>query len=173
LAGSSTLLRTRLPLAVGALTAALALSACGSGSSGSHVASAGGSRTPSAGSSQKSSDPQHARLQYAACMRSNGIDMPDPGANGMKAQKPADTTKFQAAVNVCKHFLPNPTGQGGGYSAAQRAQDLKLAQCLRSKGIDAQDPTADGTMNIPDNGDQKTQDALTACGSFQKGRTGQ
>ncbi|WP_245687168.1 hypothetical protein [Streptacidiphilus griseoplanus] len=175
MASSFTFLRTRVPLAVGALAAALALSACGSGSSGSQVASGGGSRTPSAGSSQKSSDPQQARLQYAACMRSKGIDMPDPGANGTQVQVPSNPAKFEAAANACQHFLPNATGEGaGGYSAAQRAQDLKLAQCLRSKGVDAQDPTADGKMNIPDGDSQKTQDALKACGGGTvQGKAGQ
>ncbi|MEV0743216.1 hypothetical protein AB0I51_46540 [Streptomyces sp. NPDC050549] len=164
---------TRAGLIAGVLGLALALSACGSGGGGRDVASAGGSKKPSAEASQTTGDPMKDRLKYAACMRKQGIDMPDPGADGQDVTIPADQEKFQAAVDKCKQYLPHADGQAPGYGAEQKAADLKVAQCLRSKGVNASDPTDDGHMNIPDGDSQKTKDALKACGGSTSGKTGQ
>ncbi|MCY0924085.1 MULTISPECIES: hypothetical protein [unclassified Streptomyces] len=170
--------RKRCALASAAMGMALALSACGGGGGGSSddVASAGGEKKPSADAPQKEKSPeemQKARLKYASCMREQGIDMPDPDADGQQVAQPADAKKFQAAVDKCKQFMPNADGQAPGYSPEQKAKDVKLAQCLRGKGVEAEDPTADGMMNIPNGDSQKTQDALKACGAVSSGKAGQ
>jgi hypothetical protein len=164
---------TRAVLAAGAASRVLVLSACGAHDTGDDVASAKGSRTPTAGASAKSKDAQKARLQFAACMRRNGVDMPDPGADGTKLTMPSDPAKFSSAVEKCKQYMPSADGQGSVDSASANAQALKLARCLRGKGIDVPDPSADKPLNIPDAESQKTQDAMKACGGGVSGRAGQ
>ncbi|MCQ8193560.1 hypothetical protein [Streptomyces rugosispiralis] len=172
-------LRKHCALASAALGMVLVLSACGGGGGDKDVASAGGEKKPSAGASQNAShkekspeEMQKARLKYASCMREQGIDMPDPDADGTNVVMPADPKKFQAALDQCKRFMPNADGRAPEYTPEQKAKDVKLAKCLRDKGIEAEDPTDDGRMNIPDGGSKKTQDALKACGAMSSGKTG-
>lgn len=51
-------------------------------------------------------------LKFAQCMRKNGVDMPDPSADGsmmMRAQKADGASKDTAekAMEACKEFAPN------------------------------------------------------------------
>src|SRR5215216_639521 len=63
---------------VAVVALAVVLGACSSGRGGPSVASLedpGGSAAPQ---SSAPTDPQEAFLAYSACMRENGVDMPDP-----------------------------------------------------------------------------------------------
>ncbi|MEU5733191.1 hypothetical protein ABZ797_30345 [Streptomyces antimycoticus] len=169
-------LRKHCALASAALGMVLVLSACGGGGGDDDVAGAGGEKKPSASASQKAKSPeemQKARLKYAACMREQGIDMPDPDPDGTNVVQPSDPKKFQAALDQCKQFMPNADGQAPAYTPEQKAKDVKLAKCLRDKGVEAEDPTDEGRMNIPDGESKKTQDALKACDAMSSGKTGQ
>ncbi len=105
-----------------------------------------------------SSDPQQAALDWAACMRKNGVDVADPqvGSDGRvqigpgsgrqaRAANP-DSDAFQAARKECG----SPFGSGGGpqISAADReelqASMLKFAACMRKNGVDMADPQLGG-----------------------------
>lgn len=99
-----------------------------------------------------SSDPQQAALDWAACMRKNGIDVPDPqvDSDGRVQIRPGagqraaniDSKAFAAARKECG----SPFGSGGGpqLSAADReelqASMLKFAACMRENGVDMPDP---------------------------------
>lgn len=74
-------------MSVAVVAVATAALACGGGPTGAHVASVGGHATPTA-----SADPRSAALQYAACMRAHGANVPDPtfDQNG-KPQWPSGT----------------------------------------------------------------------------------
>ncbi|WP_018656730.1 hypothetical protein [Actinomadura flavalba] len=46
--------------------------------------------------------------KFAQCMRENGVDMPDPGADGgirIKG-KPGDQPKMDRAQQACRHLMP-------------------------------------------------------------------
>ncbi|MFJ9518487.1 hypothetical protein ACIRPK_09510 [Kitasatospora sp. NPDC101801] len=115
-------------------------------------------------------------------MREHGVDMPDP-QNGRvgTAPDPAAASGPQAlssagAVDVpesdafekCRTFLPNG-GQPQKLSAADLAQRVRFAQCMRSRGIDYPDPTADGQAQaVPVNPNDpqasaKLDEASRAC----------
>ena len=67
---------------------------------------------------------EDAALKFARCMRSHGINIPNPtvsgnGGIGIRVQggpsspNPSSAT-FQAAQNACKGLLPKPPGAGAG-----------------------------------------------------------
>lgn len=69
---------------------------------------------PSTGSQQQQQN-QSANLQFAQCMRSNGVpDFPDPGSNGafLISGSVQNEPQYQSAYSTCKHLLPNG-GQNG------------------------------------------------------------
>jgi hypothetical protein len=100
---------------------------------------------------------QEAILAFAACMRDNGIDFPDPqfgvgggffgGGRGDGDGPPFDfqSAEFQGAFQTCGTFLQalqpdlDPEQQ-----AEQGEQQLAFAQCMRDEGIDFPDPDPDG-----------------------------
>lgn len=74
-----------------------------------------------AGVTDKKQEQQDNLLAYARCMRDNGVNVPDPNANG---EWPVDkaligTPAWEAAAEQCKQYLPpkmgvpNPTKGGG------------------------------------------------------------
>ncbi|MEV4639843.1 hypothetical protein AB0J80_21100 [Actinoplanes sp. NPDC049548] len=127
-----------------ALLAALALGGCGGGGDEPQVASAGGGRPSSA----PAADEAGLRRQFAQCMRAAGVDVPDPGADGMiavPAQKAGEgetpqSRKMQAAMEKCHKLLPN-----GGEPPKVTPEDLAklrdMAKCMRANGVpDFPDP---------------------------------
>jgi hypothetical protein len=111
-------------------------------------------------STGNSSDPQQAALDWAACMRKNGIDVPDPqvdadggvqvrigpGAGQQSRGANPGSDAFRAARKECG----SPFGSGGGpqLSAADREQlqasMLEFAACMRKNGVDMPDPQVGG-----------------------------
>jgi hypothetical protein len=148
----------RLVLAVLGLGLALALAACGGSPDDDRVASLGGDSKDGSGGSATSTtrrDPQQAALDFAKCMRSHGIDMPDPQIDeqgritqrmGGPGSKAPDPKKLEAAQKACG-------APGGGDGPAQidpKARDAMLAyaKCMRDQGIDMPDPGADGGLEL-------------------------
>ncbi|GAA3943537.1 hypothetical protein [Actinoplanes auranticolor] len=116
-----------------------ALSGCAADKKEQQVASAGGGGKPSAGASAPVDNAALGR-KFAQCMRTAGIDMPDPGPDGM-AGMPATTVgdaasakKMDAALEKCREFLPN-----GGERPKATAEDLAkardYAKCVRENGV--------------------------------------
>jgi hypothetical protein len=118
-------------LLLAALTCSISIAACGSASK----ASGGGGRPG-----------RNAFLAVSTCMRSHGVpNFPDPGAGGGIQITPGSglnprTPAFQAAQKTCFKLLP-----GGGPpkpSAAREQTMVKLAQCMRQRGLTGfPDPT--------------------------------
>jgi hypothetical protein len=134
---------------------ALALAACGSSSSSSSTAAAaagGGGTTGSA---------SQARLNFAKCMRSHGVNVPDPSANGGPAgggpggggaggggfRALRSSPNFAPAFTACRKLLGS-AGGFGNITPAQRAQFrqelVKFAECMRSHNVDIPDPSTSG-----------------------------
>ena len=173
---------------------AVALTACSSAAAGPSVASLedpGGSAAPS--QSSVPTDPQEAFLAYAACMRENGVDMPDPeiveddgGGEtkgfGIQVGGPAgsvDKEKFRAADTECRKHLANVVGAGKGPNLSPEDEEklLQFARCMREHGIDMPDPQNGGMIINEDEGngpkidpnDPDFQAAQEACEALLPG----
>lgn len=133
------------------VVAALALSGCQSGSDDdSGVASAGGGGAqPSLSAAAGMSDEQR-QLKFTACLREQGLDVPDPqpGQKGPRFNggSDVDPAKVQAALQQCREYAPNG-GQPRQLDAGQVEQVRKLARCMRENGVpNFPDPAADGRI---------------------------
>jgi len=136
---------------------------------------------------------QDAMLEYAECMRDEGIDFPDPqmngdglvimgGGGGREDGGPpsqAEMDAFEAADEACQHILEAVEGEmprpDPEQEAEMRDQALAFSECMRENGVENfPDPQFDEdggmTMSIggPDGGgidpeDPDFQDAQEAC----------
>ena len=135
-------------------------------------------------------DPEQALLKFAQCMRENGLpDFVDPTVDAtgavqwrqMFANSGIDPASddFQQGLDVCRHHFEGLAfgGDGGGFNLTE-VQDtlLGFAQCLRTEGIEVDDPELSrlvtGTGDNPgtrlfgeafDPTDPDVQDAVEAC----------
>ncbi len=139
-------------MAAAILAVALVAGACGGTGedSGSGVASIDGKSTSSkggSGGSKKSTeaDREKAALAFSRCMRANGVDMPDPGADGMMKinpdQEQPSQEAMQEAEKKCKKEREALQGSFGEPSKEFQEKALQMARCVRSKGFDMPDPT--------------------------------
>ncbi|WP_434451224.1 hypothetical protein [Lentzea sp. E54] len=117
-------------------------------------------------------------VQFAKCMRDNGIDMPDPkddGSGGVMLEAvPAgeagsvDMEKMNAANEACKKHLPN----GGEFKPPSPEEQDKMrqqAKCMRDRGYNWPDPKFEGggsseTIELPDMEDEKVKQDMKDCG---------
>jgi hypothetical protein len=121
------------------LTTILTLSACGSDSDNN----AGGQVTPGGGGSASAAANSDQLVEYARCLRGQGVDVPDPkpGQNlgTWLQQSGLDLNKLKGANAACQDKLPS-----GVRSRADSPQTqdnlLKFAQCMRKNGVDMPDP---------------------------------
>jgi hypothetical protein len=123
--------RRGLPIAVAAVSCAVAIAACGST----------GPTNSRSGPTAKSKEA--GALDFAKCMRSHGVpNFPDPKVNGqgiqllgpssgINPQSPA----FQSAQTSCQHLLPGGGPGSGPPSAQAHAQLLQISECMRRHGI--------------------------------------
>ncbi|WP_051865477.1 hypothetical protein [Streptosporangium roseum] len=167
----------RLPLVLASGLAALAMLATGCAqSSGSDrgvketVASGDSGTGDSAAIDSAAVDKAQARR---SCLRSKGMDVPDPkpGANpnAELLMPPADASpeKWQKALNEC-----SGAGSGGQSDPSGQQsldQQVKIAECVRTKGFDMPDPEPGsagmtGQFMIPQGADrEKFMKALNEC----------
>jgi hypothetical protein len=144
----------RLALLAAVVTAAVAITACGSSSPQSTVTSSSGSHgTILTGAALRQFDT--GAVKFSGCMRSHGIAaFPDtrnpsefkqamaPGTPGTQA--PA----FQTAQKACAYLLPTQSSSGGEQRThAQITAFLAFAACIRRHGFPHfPDPTASGQL---------------------------
>jgi hypothetical protein len=150
---------------------ALALLAAGCGGGGSPGAASG---TPSTTTATTST--QNEALAFARCLRSHGLPKwPDPTNGGAfdksKLQQTGYSVSQVRAVEdgPCKHLLP-ASPAAPTISAADRADYLRAAACMRSRGFPSfPDPTFQSNnvqTNIPSSIDQDAaqfRSAATIC----------
>lgn len=131
-----------------------AITACGSNDDGGDGVASLGSDDSSDSSSSDTSDKdmEEQALEFAACMRENGVDMPDPefgedGGMKFQAGKKLDVNgeAMERAMEACEDKQPD---FGGNLSEEDKAemQDraLDFAECMRGEGIDMPDPDFSG-----------------------------
>ncbi len=125
----------RIPILL-AVTALAGLSACG-GDDGT----AGGA---------KANDLRDAALDYARCMREQGVDMPDPKTdeNGViladgGEPRAVNSARFADADEQCRKHLDavEPPKLSEGEQEDFKRQALAHAKCMRDHGVDFPDPT--------------------------------
>ncbi|MDE3069933.1 MAG: hypothetical protein KGJ43_04320, partial [Acidobacteriota bacterium] len=120
-------------------------------------------------------------VAYAACMRSHGVpDYPEPkvsihGDEASVAVAARPGPNFDSAQQACRKLMPGG-GPGSGrrpvLSAAEQAQYLRLAACIRSHGVPHfPDPTfSGGGVHLPkgsvDVHSPPVQAAIRQCGSL-------
>lgn len=129
------------------LLLAVPLTGCGGGDD-----KAGNGKKDTAGASAEDSVEQ--LRQYSACMREQGIDMPDPqvvggGSEGKvavneEATGERDPQKFEAANQKCRNLLPNG-GEPPKADAETMEQLRQFSRCMRENGVpNFPDPSDNG-----------------------------
>ena len=100
-------------------------------------------------------DPEEAMLEYTACMREHGVDMPDPSSSeGGGFIIESDETSFETVEEAEKECSPILGAAFGDFEltpeeeAEMRDRELAFAQCMRDEGIDWPDPGPDGVSVI-------------------------
>jgi hypothetical protein len=135
---------------------ALLLTATGCGGkepSTQGVASLGDTPSPTASAdSEGNSGGKGSGLEYAQCMRDNGVkEFPDPSEDGKLTlrAKPGsgldpNSPTWKKAEEACKSKRPEPSE---AQKQNMKAQGLKYSQCMRDNGIKSfPDPNPDGGM---------------------------
>lgn len=160
----------RWGLLVALAALALGVAGCGGGSSKSGSASGGGNSDSTK------------QVQYAQCMRKNGVpSFPDPVNGQFNLQVTPGgsldptTPQWKAAQQACKSLEPPGLQSGSAQNNQQQSQALKFAACMREHGVpDFPDPQSQGGGivigggNVDPNSPQ-FQSALTACRKLQPG----
>ncbi|GIG85095.1 hypothetical protein [Plantactinospora endophytica] len=151
----------------------LALAGCARADEAPGVATAQGGTgaSPTASASAAAMSNEDRRLEFAKCMRENGVEMPDPepGQGGIRVQRDAggDPAKTKAAMEKCRQLLPN--GGQMQLNPEQVEQLRKMAKCMRENGVpDFPDPGADGSLQVNQGSgmkmdDPKFQAAMEKC----------
>jgi hypothetical protein len=163
-----------------ACAVAVAVAACGSSSAATSSSSAAGSGTSSTARYQ-------ARLNLAKCLRSHGLNVPDPSPNGGVAgggegggifRQARANPNFRSALQACSQYTRGAFGFAN-ITPAQRAQlqrDLvKFAECMRAHNVNVPDPTLGGgpgggfgifrSISPTERNSPAFQSALQACRS--------
>lgn len=129
--------------------AALTLGACGVGAEDDGIATARDDTTTTdtapSGDAEASAplDADAQALLFAACVRDNGVEMPDPapGQQGLvdafqAVAEDYDRATLEAALSTCQGLLPQFEEQrhppGDDFI-------LRVAECLREQGLDVSD----------------------------------
>jgi hypothetical protein len=171
----------------------LLLGACGGDDGGlDQVASLGDATDTGSGSDSDEGkalteeERQQAHLDFAACMREHGVDMPDPeftgdggvmmrqGVNAGENGEPPDFEAMDAAHEACEHILEDVIDEREAQMDPEeqermKQQALDFAKCMREHGIDMPDPQFDGggrvtqRIEVEDGDPAKFEQAQEAC----------
>ncbi len=141
-------------------------------------------------------DAEEAMLDWAQCMRDNGIEIDDPqfgaeggrlgfGAGGGEPAFDLRSSDFQAAMDSCGNVLEAMRPDLDAAEQAERAeQQLAIAGCMRDLGWDFPDPATGGGFGAQirfleeagiDPQDPSFQTDITSCqaeAGFDFGRPG-
>lgn len=170
------------PIALASVTLALLASGCGGSDESAAVAAADPTaQTTEAEGAVDEKGPEQALLEFAQCMRDNGIaDFPDPVANAdgsFRIGQPPASTDFQAwnrvAAGPCSERLADAgLVLGGGQSQDDVSQaerldaELAFAKCMRGEGVNVPDPDPNdplGGLHGLDPQSPTVQTAMSKC----------
>jgi hypothetical protein len=144
--------------AVALLTAALTIAAgCSGSGTGRQVANLpGGSDHRAAAAQLTQAQSDQDMVNFARCMRSHGVQMPDPfhrpGHAGLSIDIPTETAAARPAFAACTHFIEPIIQMKNAGAQAEMAPQLpaltRYARCMRSHDIAMLDPTPEGQLNL-------------------------
>lgn len=125
-----------------AAVAFVALAACGGGGGDGDDGVATLGEDDGDATTTTTVDPEEAMLAFAACMRDNGVDFPDPGANGEISIQvgPDDEEAWREAEEACGDLRPQMAPMSEEERAEVTDQLLAQAECMRDRGWDMPDP---------------------------------
>jgi hypothetical protein len=138
-------------------TVALLAAACSSGGSGRQVAGLPGhSGGPARSTVLTQAQADQDFVNFAHCMRSHGVQMPDPfhrpGHVGLSIELPPHDAATRAAWAVCDHYVRPVIAMKQAGAASMAAPNLdaltRYAQCMRAHDINMLDPTSFGALNL-------------------------
>jgi hypothetical protein len=138
--------KTALPLL---LSLGLLLSACGSGSDAEVATLDETVTTPSASADELDADAEENLLEFAQCMRDNGVpEFPDPSFDGngnlefgARQELGVDRETLNGAFEACGDLVEGLIQNfiGGDFTELEDTF-LEFAECMRDNGIDMPDP---------------------------------
>lgn len=131
------------------------LVACGGSGGAAQVATLDTGSVSAATDTTVPVDTEEALLEYAQCMRDNGVDMQDPtvdadgnvqGGFGPDSGIDPRSDEFQTAQEACGDLIQGVAfggGPGGGRFDQTAIQDglNRFTECLRDEGLDVDDVT--------------------------------
>lgn len=87
-------------------------------------------------------DREKAMLAFAACMRDEGVDFPDPGPDGELRLEvdEGDEEAWRAAEQACEDLRPEMAPMTDAQQTELADQLLAQAACMRERGWDMPDP---------------------------------
>jgi hypothetical protein len=123
---------------------------------------------------ERDSEAREAWLEYAQCMRENGVDMPDPGTDGGLKEEDVTPEELREAEQACEKHLDDIEPPELSEEEQQEFREGALAnsRCMREHGIENfPDPTFNdrgATVKIPagsgfDEDDPDVKEAIEAC----------
>jgi hypothetical protein len=125
-------------IALAVALCAIGLVACGGGSSGGASGSGGGA---SSGNRESAADEEETQLEFAECMRAQGVEVEDPKpGKSLTIGDEGDPATKEAIANC-----DNRLGVAGQELSAEEGEEFKegwlaFAQCVREHGVDMADP---------------------------------
>ncbi|MBC9719580.1 hypothetical protein H9Y04_44560 [Streptomyces sp. TRM66268-LWL] len=153
--------RRRVITAGVAAVVAISLAACGAGDDTGNEADGMASGGKDEG------------LQYASCLRDQGVDVPDPKPGDQAVTQIPDgvpRAKAEAAIKACQKYAPQ-THTKEEHEQFQK-EALELAKCYRKNGVEVDDPK-NGVFIPPQGTAQDTpafKKATEACKEFMGNR---
>lgn len=153
------------------LPVAFLLAGCSGPAEAPDIASAatGGATSTAGTTADGSSGSKDDPVKFVQCMRENGVDMPDPDADGRITirGRPGDEATIEKAQKACRRFSPGGDGPPRQASKAEQEQVLRFVQCMRDHGIQMADPDFSGggiKIRVGDEGKVRPdQDKLDAA----------
>jgi hypothetical protein len=141
------------------------------------IAACGDAEEPAATAASSEDDTRQAQLKFAECMREQGVNFPDPGADGgtkVQVKSETEAEAFQAASEACKEFREAARPELSEADQQEfKERALEHARCMREHGIDMPDPefSAEGGVRMRldrgngiDPGSPEFQAAQEECG---------
>ena len=122
----------------------------------------GGRDDATGNADDKAAKGEEAALEWAQCMRKNGVDVPDPqvDSQGRLVIAPDSTPRNrddeavrragEACADLMRKALPDPGAISKEEEARMRDAALAFTKCMRAQGIDMPDPsTQGGGVSVP------------------------
>jgi hypothetical protein len=143
-------------VAVSMAAVAMAAGCSSSPTTGSVASLPGHGSTTQPHNQLSSSQTDQDMINFARCLRSHGVNEPDPaprpGHTGLSVSIPTRNATTGAALDACDHFLAPLIQAKQAHAQSQLASWLpgltRYAECMRNHDIPMLDPDQNGSLNL-------------------------